>query len=91
MRVAVGFAGVRPLIQSIRVSDRGSTGAIEMSTFHQLLRGNTRRDEKSSRRVTLSPAAGPGPGPLGAGPVGESSEQPASVSAPAAITVAIRA
>src|SRR5882672_10386481 len=57
MRVAVGFEGVRPLIQSIIACDCGSTGALETSRFHQLSGGKTCREERSSSRMTESPTA----------------------------------
>ena len=93
MRVAVGLLGVRPLMKSMIACDCGSTGAIEMSRFHQLLIGNTCRDVKSSRRTTLSAtmASGP-PGSRGdVGRVGVESCEHAAQSVSVDAMIAMRA
>jgi hypothetical protein len=64
-------------MKSMSAVEPVSSGAAEMSRFHQLSAGNTARPEKSSSSTTLSAGLGPGPdaGVVGGEPV----EQPASI------------
>src|SRR3954467_7912515 len=55
-RVAVGVVAVRPLTKLMNAVELGSTGAVLMSWFHQLVRGNTWRPASDPVRAGGSAA-----------------------------------